>query len=470
MMQIRYIDKNGMEKIRFDRSSSKKGEVLKIRDSRLQDKSKRYYFINSKNKKNNVWFSALDLNIERGRVELPFNPTYRAVLPIYKNGLFNGILITNYFAKPLLKTLFYMPVYDAVLFDEEGYILKHYDKKKEWSRYRDKSFKIEKRYINNNGSKEYTGEGFVVHKLELPLQNHLYLLLKPSSKNQLQQEKIYQNRATKVIIFFLSIILGICGLLFFILKKLESRDLYIDILTKKKQEQNTILKQKAKMASMGEMIANIAHQWRQPLSVISLQTTNLERKLKRGKADKEFLENFIKKIHKTVDNMNTTIEDFSNFFKPNKEKADFELNHLVEECLDIVKKPFHENNILICFDPLQASPYHGYKNELLQVLLNIINNSKDAIQINSIKNPKIAIEIFNEKDKYILKLSDNAGGIPEDILDRIFEPYFTTKFKSEGTGIGLYMCKLIIEDSMKGAIGFANENNGAVCTIILPKG
>ena len=221
------------------------------------------------------------------------------------------------------------------------------------------------------------------------------------------------------------------------------------------------------MAAMGEMIANIAHQWRQPLSIISLHLANLQIKIAKNKVTNEFLEQFIEKISKNIDNMNHTIEDFSNFFKPNRPKEEFEVNALIKESLHIIEKPLRDNDITVSFDPVKDMFFTGYKNNLLQVLINIINNSKDAIGMNNIKDGKISIKTYQKDDTFIINISDNGGGIPEDILNRVFEPYFTTKFKSEGTGIGLYMCKTIIEESLHGSIKLKNINNGILCTIKL---
>ena len=193
----------------------------------------------------------------------------------------------------------------------------------------------------------------------------------------------------------------------------------------------------------------------------------LQKRYERDLLDDVYFDNFIAKVNKALDQMSCTIEDFSNFFKPNKEKQSFAIDKVIMEILDLVDKPLRDNNIIVCYNPLETYEFIGYRNELKQILLNIINNSKDAIQLNSIENGKINISIKREENKLIIKIADNGKGIAPEIIKRVFEPYFTTKHKSSGTGIGLYMCKMIIEESFGGSIQLSNQKSGAVCEIIL---
>jgi signal transduction histidine kinase len=220
---------------------------------------------------------------------------------------------------------------------------------------------------------------------------------------------------------------------------------------------------------MGEMRANIAHQWRQPLSVLSLNVINLEIKLQKNKVDEEFLKNYITNTDKTIQNMNQTIKDFSNFFEPTKEKTFFTINNLIEEALHIVHNSFQESNLKVILNIKQQYTIFGYKGELLQVILNILNNTKDAILFNKQNKGVITIKVEEKSEMIVITFEDDAGGIKDEIINRIFEPYFTTKFKNQGTGIGLYMCKVIIEESMKGSLEIKNYQNGVQCTIMIPK-
>ncbi len=469
IMQIRFIDKNGLEQIRIDRDKNNKNNILHTQYH--QDKSSHDYFQNNKNNLESVIFSSLDLNIEHGKIEIPFNPTYRVILPIKYQNNFYGMLIINYFAGEFLQKLFNAPLYDSMIIDSDGYIVYHHQNDKNWSRFAEKPFKIEPQYMKSlkTNAVFYKNEEFILKKLNLPLANQLYMILRISDKNKQTEHIIYKQRALVVISIFIFLIFLLSIGLYFILQKIEKREEEILELNKLKKEQETILKQKSKMASMGDMIADIAHQWRQPLSILSLNTTNLELKLKRDKADKEFLENYIVKVNKTIKNMDQTIKDFSEFFKPNKPKVEFELNSLIEEAQYLVKDLFIKKQIKINFEPKNEYTYLGYKNELLQVILNILNNSKDAIVNNSIKNGIVSIRIKEDDDIYIIYIEDNGGGIPSEIVDRIFEPYYTTKFKNQGTGIGLYMCKIIIEESLKGSLILKNYKEGTQCIITLPR-
>ncbi len=469
IMQIRFIDKNGLEQIRIDRDKDNKNNILHTQYH--QDKSSHDYFQNNKNNLESVIFSSLDLNIEHGKIEIPFNPTYRVILPIKYQNNFYGMLIINYFAGEFLQKLFNAPLYDSMIIDSDGYIVYHHQNDKNWSRFAEKPFKIEPQYMKSlkTNAVFYKNEEFILKKLNLPLANQLYMILRISDKNKQTEHIIYKQRALVVISIFIFLIFLLSIGLYFILQKIEKREEEILELNKLKKEQETILKQKSKMASMGDMIADIAHQWRQPLSILSLNTTNLELKLKRDKADKEFLENYIVKVNKTIKNMDQTIKDFSEFFKPNKPKVEFELNSLIEEAQYLVKDLFIKKQIKINFEPKNEYTYLGYKNELLQVILNILNNSKDAIVNNSIKNGIVSIRIKEDDDIYIIYIEDNGGGIPSEIVDRIFEPYYTTKFKNQGTGIGLYMCKIIIEESLKGSLILKNYKEGTQCIITLPR-
>jgi signal transduction histidine kinase len=464
IMQLRYIDEKGMEKIRFDRIKEK---VLKI--EKLQDKSSRYYFKDNINKEEKISYSQLDLNIENGKLDVPFNPTYRVVLPIQDEKKFKGILIINFFGEILLKDIFSKPSYDGILIDKDGYILYHYQNSNNWSKYQEKSFKIEQKYLDAIKGKIDENQDFVAKRFDVPFENELYMILQMSEDTKMKQDLLYEKKIFISLAIFLTLVLIGTFILHFILKRFEKQENEIFLLNKKQQIQEKILIQKSKMAAMGEMISNIAHQWRQPLASISMQIISLELKVTKGDISTEFLQSFIEKSMKTIQNLSSTIDDFSNFFNPNKKKENFELQQSIKEALSIVSKDLDDLNIKVIFEDNHLYNYYGHRNELIQVFINIINNAKDAIHSHNIENGEIAIEIAEEKDLYKLTFLDNGGGVPLDIIDRIFEPYFTTKFKARGVGIGLYMSKMIIENSFDGQIHIENKEDGALCTIVLKK-
>ncbi|HJE02457.1 Sensor protein FixL [Aliarcobacter thereius] len=251
-----------------------------------------------------------------------------------------------------------------------------------------------------------------------------------------------------------------------VIGNLENR-IQKEIKHRLKQEQ--ILIQQSKLAAMGEMIGNIAHQWRQPLSQISAIHMNMKVTYNFDKFTKEYLENKIDEANKLTQYMSQTIDDFRNFFKPQGEKELFSIEKACRDTYFIVESTLKYNNIETIFDINEDNNILAYKNEFSQVILNLINNAKDILIERDIKNPKIRIEIKNGKKYAIVKIKDNAGGIDKNNIDKIFDPYFTTRYQTQGTGIGLYMAKNIIERNMNGFINVKNSDIGAVFTVKIAK-
>ncbi len=236
------------------------------------------------------------------------------------------------------------------------------------------------------------------------------------------------------------------------------------------KEKETFLLEQSRMAAMGEMISMIAHQWRQPLSSIAAVVSNLQFRINIGKYEAEVFEDKISDIDRYLKYMSGTIDDFRNFFKPDKKKELINLSDIITIALKMIEKPFENRDIKIINNQKELEKMYAYKNELLQVILNIFNNSKDAFSENeTIINPTVLIN-YEDFDKYqILTISDNAGGIDEDIINKIFDPYFSTKDAKNGTGLGLYMCKIIVEKHCNGEIKVSNINNGASFEIRIGK-
>ncbi len=248
----------------------------------------------------------------------------------------------------------------------------------------------------------------------------------------------------------------------------------IDITELKQKDK--LLFQQSKMAAMGEMIGNIAHQWRQPLSLISTCASGI-------KLEKEFSEIKDEKLFESLDliventqYLSKTIDDFRNFFKADKIIEDFCLNHSIDKVLKLLKSSIQNHNIQIETFYFENLIINGYPNEFLQVIINILNNAKDAlVQIE--KNQRfIDIKTYIKDKKCYVEISDNGGGVDENIISKVFEPYFTTKHKYQGTGIGLYMSHQIIVEHMKGSIYLRNieieKNNklfkGCCVTVEIP--
>ena len=227
-------------------------------------------------------------------------------------------------------------------------------------------------------------------------------------------------------------------------------DNYID----KNNKQQHILSQQAKMAAMGEMLGNIAHQWRQPLSVITTVATGMKLQKEFNSLDDETFETSINNITNSALYLSDTIEDFRNFFRTDKEETLFNIENIFEKVFKLTDAQF-KNHEIIFIKNINDFQLFGFENEFIQALINILNNAKDALE--SIDNPRlIFISTYKENDKAIIKITDNAGGIDEEIIDKICEPYFTTKHQSKGTGIGLYMTEEIIVKHMNGALLFKN--------------
>ena len=251
-----------------------------------------------------------------------------------------------------------------------------------------------------------------------------------------------------------------------VIGNLENR-IQKEIKHRLKQEQ--ILIQQSKLAAMGEMIGNIAHQWRQPLSQISAIHMNMKVTYNFDKFTKEYLENKIDEANKLTQYMSQTIDDFRNFFKPQGEKELFSIEKACKDTYFIVESTLKYHNIETIFDIKDDINILAYKNEFSQVILNLINNAKDILIERDIEKPKIEIEIKNGKKYAIVKIKDNAGGIDKNNIDKIFDPYFTTRYQTQGTGIGLYMAKNIIERNMNGFINVKNSDIGAVFTVKIAK-
>jgi len=228
------------------------------------------------------------------------------------------------------------------------------------------------------------------------------------------------------------------------------------------RKKDQILIQQGRQAAMGEMIGNIAHQWRQPLNSLGLIVQELQMTYGRAEFNKESLQANVKKAMELISHMSRTIDDFSNYFKPEKERLLFSVNQAVDKAVSLIRPSLNYLNIDIEVDMRSNIEINGYPNEYSQVLLNILLNCRDAFAGGDIDRQRvIRIAIFQQDSKSVVTVNDNAGGIPENIIDKISDPYFTTKGPDKGTGIGLYMAKTIIEKNMGGRLLWCNRADGA---------
>ncbi|NVJ54525.1 MAG: transporter substrate-binding domain-containing protein [Campylobacteraceae bacterium] len=228
-------------------------------------------------------------------------------------------------------------------------------------------------------------------------------------------------------------------------------------LEQEKREKDTILAQQSKMAAMGEMLENIAHQWRQPLSVISTVSTGMQLNLEiDNELPKQHLLENVRAINEHTQYLSKTIDDFRNFFNPNKENTHFDIASCIDKSLYLITSKIKSSNIKLT-KKIENISITTLESELTQVLLNIFNNAIDALNQNNIEDKQIYILAHKENNNIVICIKDSAGGVPEKIQSRIFEPYFTTKHKSQGTGIGLYMSSQIITKHLHGTIKLSNE-------------
>ncbi len=272
--------------------------------------------------------------------------------------------------------------------------------------------------------------------------------LKDKHKENIQNLLVISILSTILLLlisFYISIIIE---------KKFKQYQLDIQHHIDENQRQYKLLAQKSKLAAMGEMMGNIAHQWRQPLSLISSASSGIRLHKEMNTLTDETLLNLSDTITNSAQHLSDTIEDFREFYKPNKEKTIFTMNSTFDKTFSFLSSQFRSHNIEVIKN-IDDIKMEGYERELLQVLLNILNNARDALKDRDDKK-LIFIDVYKEKENVIINIKDNAGGISEKIIDRIFEPYFTTKHQSQGTGIGLYMSQEIVTKHMSGKI---NANN-----------
>ncbi len=240
----------------------------------------------------------------------------------------------------------------------------------------------------------------------------------------------------------------------------------------KKQEEQLVMQ--SRLAQMGEMLSMIAHQWRQPLGAIGSTVMTLQTKLQSGELtyhykhdEQNYLHDRLERIDNYVRHLATTIEDFRSFFKPNRDKTDFDLSEAMEKAIYLLSGNLESNHVVIRRQYQVKGSLKSYKNEMIQVFVSLLNNAIEALSERQIAMPEIVIELEQVEDLYILSIGDNAGGIDEAVIDRVFDPYFSTKANT-GTGLGLYMAKIIIETHCRGNMLVQNTDDGATFSMIIP--
>jgi len=244
-------------------------------------------------------------------------------------------------------------------------------------------------------------------------------------------------------------------------------------MVKEKEKKEQMQIQQAKMAEMGEMIAAIAHQWRQPLNGLGLTIQDIADTYEFGELNKEYIDKTVESSMQQLKQMSNTIDDFRNFFRPDKEKAPFQVNQSINDLVNLVSRQYAHYEVELVFEDFcddDSCWINGYNNEFKQVLLNLLNNAKDsileALKEDTTSKGTITVKILQKGKKVLISVTDNGQGIPDEVIARVYDPYFSTK-GVDGTGIGLHMSRVIIEENMNGHITCCNLEKGAVFTIEL---
>ena len=234
-------------------------------------------------------------------------------------------------------------------------------------------------------------------------------------------------------------------------------------------EQEKLLIQQSKMAAMGEMLSMIAHQWRQPLSTVSTLSGNMKIQIELENYDMDDFSKSLDEINDHAQFLSTTINDFRNFFNPNKKEQRVNINKMLTQVCNMVGKSYesHAIDLIKVFDFKEEIV--SFSTEIMQVCLNILMNAQDVLEERKVDNPRVTIASIEEESRVTIEVFDNGGGIEDHVLPKVFEPYFTTKHSTRGTGLGLYMSKTIIEKHCQGKLEVKNRDGGAVFSIHLPK-
>jgi two-component system, sporulation sensor kinase D len=460
IMQLRYLDESGKERIRIDRTDM--GQLpIQIKPAKLQDKSQRDYFIaSSKNRAGELYISKLDLNIEHGKIEVPYKPVLRFALPVFEKERRRGIVIVNIFMENILSELVASQLFNLYLYNSENRLLYSNDSAYgNWTCYLRPECTFDKSRILLQREIFKVSDG-----------EKLYIGLAPRQNSK----KIFGNMVDSILFLILFIIPAGIVIAFFLAK--IPKQLYDEL-----EVQQKMLLQQSKLAAMGEMIGAIAHQWRQPLNAVGVLVQELQLKIELDALKKDEARALSDELQQYLEYMSKTIDDFRDFFKPSKQKVPFDILKAIDTSLTITKKQLENHNINVSINaeckienlPPDFCTYEveGYESEFKQVVINIINNAREAIAAYSKKTQLsekwIHIRVVRSEEEVIVTFQDNGGGIPKEILNEIFEPYHSTKYEQQGMGLGLYMSKLIIEQNMQGQLIARNARDGAEFEISL---
>lgn len=453
ILQIRYLDLQGQEQVRINKDMSNKS-INKVPTHLLQQKHHRYYFDEIKAlQQGETYLSKLDLNVENEQIEVPYVPTLRLANAIYENNQMVGMLIINLQMKEILDTTVNSDIFNIYLVDEKNNVVYSNDESKNnWS-------------DTLNVYSRIDGEEIINKEMLFQTNNYkLYIALKQKDVGS----KAIINNSILVIV----LILATASLFFVYL--LRTR---VNFILEKFSDQNKYVVQQVKLESIGKLLENLAHQWRQPLNVISSLSSSSKMMMQMELLKTNELYNNLDQITATCIGLSHTIDDFKNFFKIDSSISSFKLLELKEEALENLEELLDKNSIAFITDKKSTNlKMKGSKNALVQVLMVLIKNSIEAHMSNPSKERYIFFLAQATKESITITIKDNANGIQDDIIDKIFEPYFTTKHQSQGKGMGLYIVHQVITQQLNGQIEAHNVQyrynhhlqNGAEFCITLP--
>ncbi|MDD2291381.1 MAG: ATP-binding protein [Aliarcobacter sp.] len=408
-----------------------------------------------------------------------YDITFKSIVPIYQNNQFLGVLdIVTHF-NSITKTLKDADNLEALVIVEKEFTkqLKEQSFSKNFVQdYYVANVLVDKQILDYLEKQDletiFESEDYLIKDNKIIINTPIiesgkklanFLIVKELETIDISEIEQFKIHAFWYLTFFIALLCSTISFVGYFIhsKKLKELNFSLEQTVSneilKNDEKNRILFQQNKMAAMGEMIENIAHQWRQPLSVITTVASSL--KLKKEYdilSDEEYFQD-LNNIVETANYLSNTIDDFRYYFLPNKDKNLFNTKGLMNRCSKIVNIDFSNKSIKL-IQNIEELTIHSYENELLQVIINILNNSKDElVKVENEEERFVFIDLYKEQKNLIIKIKDSAGGIPKEIIDRVFEPYFTTKHKSKGTGVGLYMCEEIITKHIKGKIKVSNE-------------
>jgi len=293
------------------------------------------------------------------------------------------------------------------------------------------------------------------------------LILKVEMPRYAYRQGVATIRYYLITVMALGLIAAVLGCILYLKLRKAHDELEQRVMerTAELREKDRMLLLQSRQAAMGEMIGNIAHQWRQPLNSLGCIIQSLPLMHEAGELNRSALESAEEKVMGIIFHMSQTIDDFRNYFKPDREQSLFNAFRAVSRTVSFIEDSFRSLGIAIKVNAEDSPVVNGYLNEYSQVLLNILINARDAFLERKTAEPRITIEIRAENGRSVVTIADNAGGIPEDVIDKIFDPYFTTKGPDKGTGVGLFMSKGIIEHNMGGRLTVRNTEQGAEFTI-----